>query len=156
MNFWNIQILIDNLNTILMAISLPVIVAYLNWRNNYKIRQANACVAFRNAIHVELSNVYPNISVWPKDIDSFLKSKFPAIQTAVENFRPFVPWYKKWFFERAWFIYRCGTGRKIDVQCYHHYIGFVNNGESQHEANERVKKLLHKNVKSVLDFANIT
>lgn len=122
--------------------------AHLVWRNNFKTRRANACAAFRAAILNELGSLYPNPVAWPENIDAFLRSHFIALQTAVENFRPFVPWWDRWRFDRAWFRYRCATGRKVDIQCYHHYMSFG--------TNPNYKSIFHTNVYNLLLFANET
>lgn len=96
----------------------------------------------------ELGSIYPHASAWPENIDGFLRSHFTALQTAVENFKPFVPWWKRWLFEHAWFRYRCATGRKVDVQSYHHYMAFSGQPDP--------KVVFHKNVSRLLRFADDT
>ncbi len=73
---------------------------------------------------------------------------FTGLQTAVVNFRPFVPWWKRWSFDRAWFRYRCSTNRKVDIQCYHHYMAFADN--------PRYKTNFHTNVSCLLSFSKGT
>lgn len=120
---------------------------YIAWRNNVKSRRAEACSIFRSAVLAELGSIYPNATAWPAaDIDTFLRARFTALQTAVENFRPFVPWWRRYFFDRAWFHYRCSTGRKIDVQCYHHYRDFSGPTNPQ--------LTFQANVRRLLSFAN--
>jgi hypothetical protein len=60
----------------------------------------------------------------------------------VAQFRPFVPWWRRRAFDRAWFRYRSGTGRKIDLQNYHHYIAFGSNPEYKTEFRRNVDALL--------------
>jgi hypothetical protein len=146
------EILLETISEKFVGLAGPFLLAALTahfvWRNNFKSRRAAACAAFRSAVLVELGSVYPKATVWPDNIDSFLRSHFTALQTAVENFRPFVPWWKRWLFEQAWFRYRCATGRKIDVQCYHHYMAFGDN--------PNYKTIFHSNVSRLLSFANET
>lgn len=143
-----IEYFLANPYTVLGPVLLASFVGYITWRNNYKSRRAAACLAFRSAILAELGSIYPNAASWPSNIDAFLRSHFAALQTAVENFRPFVPWWQRWLYDRAWFRYRCATGRKIDVQCYHHYMGFNDCPD--------YKETFKNNVHSLLSFANET
>ena len=122
--------------------------AWLTFRTVHRGRRATACVAFRSAVLAELGSIYPNASPWPENIDHFLRSHFSALQTAVENFRPVVPWWKRWRFERAWLQYRCASGRKADIQCYHHYMAFGDN--------PNYKVIFNANVAGLLSFANET
>jgi hypothetical protein len=140
--------IINNFWTIAAAVLSFVFVGYITWRNNFKTRRAAACAAFRSAVLAELGSIYPNVASWPENIDAFLRSRFSALQTAVENFRPFVPWWRRWLFDRAWFRYRCATGRKIDVQCYHHYMAFSGQPDP--------KITFYSNVSRLLSFANET
>ena len=143
-----IEQFLENPYQILGAVLLASFVGYVTWRNNFKNRRAAACATFRSAVLKELGSVYPNVVSWPENIDGFLRSRFSALQAAVENFRPFVPWWRRWLFDRAWFRYRCATGRKIDVQCYHHYMGFNDN--------PNYKEAFKNNVLRLLSFANET
>jgi hypothetical protein len=65
-------------------------------------------------------------SDWPKDtrrIDETLRAVFPRLQAAVAIFRPYLPWYRRKAFDRAWSLYRLGEeGREIDQQYYWQYI----------------------------------
>jgi len=139
---------IDNPNAIFGSVLLACFIAWLGYRTAYRGRRATACATFRAAVIFELSSIYPTPSEWPNDINHFLRNRFTAIQSAVENFRPFVPWWNRWRFDRAWFRYRCSTGRKIDTQCYHHYMAFGDN--------PNYKRTFHSNVSNLLSFANET
>ena len=143
-----IEVFFSSLYSIIGAILLASFVGYVSWRNNFKVRRANACAVFRSAVLSELGLIYPKPAVWPENIDVFLRSHFTALQIAVENFRPFVPWWNRYSFERAWFRYRCSTGRKVDVQCYHHYMAFGDN--------PNYKAIFYANVSFLLSFANET
>ncbi|MCQ8116997.1 hypothetical protein [Methylomonas rosea] len=143
-----IAFLYEHFVSIIGVLLTTSLVAYLTWRNNFKVRRANACVAFRAAVLSELGSIYPNPAEWPKNIDAFLRSHFTALQIAVENFRPFVPWWKRWLFSRAWFHYRCSTGRPVDIQCYQHYVDFGDNPNH--------KAIFYANVSRLLAFANET
>jgi hypothetical protein len=128
------------------ALAMAFIVAYLAGLNNRLNRLAIASTTFRNTILTELKGLYPIPSDWPKDInmlDQRLRQVFPNLQIAVANFRPFVPWYWRWTFDRAWRIYRLGKdGREIDRQLYHQYISFSDNPNYKENFKHNVDKLL--------------
>lgn len=105
----------------------------------------NAATAFRTAFLAPLTGLYPLPLRWPNDIDQFLRNAAPTLQNAVTQFRPFLPWWKRWAFDRAWFKFRCGTGRDIDLQNYHRYIAFGSNPDA--------KGIFRRNVDKVLSFA---
>lgn len=143
-----IDFVLSNFWQIAGGILSACFVAWLGYRTAHRGRRANACATFRSAILAELASIYPNPAAWPENIDAFLRSRFTALQSAVENFRPFVPWWNRWRFDRAWFRYRCATGHKIDIQCYHHYIAFGDN--------PNYKAIFYANVSRLLSFANET
>ena len=148
---------VENFATLATVLLTAAVGAYFLWRNNFKTRRANACAAFRSSVFTELGSIYPNPAPWPNNIDTFLRVRFVALQTAVENFRPFVPWWSRYCFDRAWFRYRCATGRKIDTQCYLHYFDSYDPFTStQAEASANVKALFHANVKRLLSYAEET
>jgi hypothetical protein len=126
--------------------------AHLVWRNNFKTRRANACAVFRSTVLATLSGLYPHPANWPRDsmaIHNILSNRFPALQAAVAEFRPFVPWWQKRAFDKAWSIYRLGPdGRKIDTQIYHQYIGF--------DSMPNPKVTFHTNVSKLLLFSSET
>ena len=128
--------------TLIMAF----VVAYLASRNNRLNRLAIASTTFRNTILTELKGLYPIPTEWPKDIsmlDQRLRQAFPNLQTIVTNFRPFVPWYRRRAFDKAWFIYRLGKdGREIDEQLYHQYMSFSDNPNYKEHFKRNVDKLL--------------
>jgi hypothetical protein len=128
------------------ALAMAFIVAYLAGLNNRLNRLGIASTTFRNTILTELKGLYPIPSDWPKDInmlDQRLRQVFPSLQIAVANFKPFVPWYWRWIFDRAWRIYRLGKdGREIDRQLYHQYMSFSDNPNYKDNFKHNVDKLL--------------
>jgi hypothetical protein len=104
-----------------------------------------ASVKFYSAILAAFHGLYPLPVNWPLDIEYALRSVFPAIQTAIAEFRPYVPWWQRRAFDRAWFRYRCGTGREIDLQIYLHYTAFRDNTDA--------KGRFRRNVAALLAFA---
>ncbi|MGN6082450.1 hypothetical protein [Trinickia sp.] len=133
-------------STALISLGTALSVALISHRfavqRDRRNRRLQACDAFRAAVLSELSSVYPLATEWPEDVDTFLRSRFPQLQTAVTNFRPFVPVYRRCAFDRAWQRYRCATGREIDAQCYHHYMAFGDNPKYQQAFRANVAKLL--------------
>jgi len=142
------------------AILLALFVGWINSKLKRKDRFANASLKFRTIFLQELKDIYPDPVNWPDSygIDGLLRSKFPTLQAAVEDFRFFLPWYKKYFFDRAWFKYQCSTGRKIDIQCYHHYMPFkgessVNGKTTEFDKSKIYKQTFKKNVEDILKYA---
>ena len=132
--------------TILIAFISAFIILYVNRLNYYR----SAANKFRDKIFTIFKGLYPNPVDWPENrafIVNILIDKFPELDSAVAEFRPFIPFYKRWLFDRAWFRYRCSTGRKIDTQCYHHYIEFG--------SNPGYKDNFHRNVSKLLSFAKV-
>ena len=143
-----------------------LIVALVNhrltfWREQEACRK-NASQKFTNSILTTLSGLYPIPTDWPSNgtaIIDILKSKFPALQAAVAEFSPFVPWYKKWCFERAWRIYRLGKdGLEIDSQYYWQYIavigtGIINGKQITDDNRLTYKSNFKKNVDRLLAYA---
>jgi len=123
------QYLIDLLGGYILQIAggliLACIVAYLAGLNNRRNRSAVAAENFRNAFYTELKGLYPIPSDWPRDfniLDNNLRKAFIVLQSAVDEFKHFVPWYRRWSFVRAWRKYRLGKdGRDIDQQYYGQY-----------------------------------
>jgi hypothetical protein len=87
-----------------------------------------ASVKFRSTVLGTLSGLYPIPVHWPSDgnaVDHILRAAFPALQTAVTEFKDSLPRRHRRAFDQAWFIYRLGSdGREIDKQCYFQYMGF--------------------------------
>ena len=146
--------------TLIMAF----IAAYLAGLNSRLNRLAAASEKFRNVFMNELKGLYPIPSDWPKDslaIDYILRKAFPNLQSAVTEFRRFIPWYRRKCFDSDWFRYRCSTGRKIDAQCYHHYMPFsgssIENGkEIKYDNTKTYKETFKNNVDNLLKYAKKT
>jgi len=89
---------------------------YIGWRNGRKARHADACAHFRSDILKELQGLFPIPTQWPSDgvaIDPIVRRAFPTLRRAVAEFRPYVPLWRWRAFDRAWFEYRCSTGREV-------------------------------------------
>jgi len=135
------------------AIALASFVGYVAWRNNFKIRRAQASQSFRSVILCKLAGLYPIPTNWPTSIDSHLRQIFPELQRAVAEFRPYVPWHARRSFDAAWFVYRLGRdGREIDKQLYHQYMGFTSPGRPVIDP----KETFRANVDKLLSFARET
>jgi len=102
---------------------------------------------FRKCVLHELKGLYPLPTNWPGNlgIEPTLRSIFPQLQIAVTEFRPFIPWYCRKAFDRAWCSYRNDTGRDIDYQCYLHYV--------EHNDNPNPRDNFRRNVDKLLSFA---
>lgn len=105
-----------------------------------------ASIKFRGTVLRAFSGLYPLPTDWPKDwsggIHERLEAVFPELQIAIQEFRPFIPWYWRWNFDRAWSRYRNAYEREIDYQCYHHYIAFDSNPDPKGNFRRNVDKLL--------------
>ena len=97
--------------------------------------------------------LYPIPVHWPDSgnaVDQILRAAFPALQTAVTEFRDSLPICRRRKFDQAWFIYRLGSeGRKIDKQCYDQYMGF----SSPDKVIPDSKVTFHVNVSRLLSFS---
>lgn len=150
-----VNFLFKNITSIASALLIAFITArlnaYLNSRNNAKDRHAKACAAFRSAINTALEGLYPFPVAWPDNataINHILRNRFPAIQVAVFEFRPFVSCYKKQKFDRAWHRYRNAYEEDQSVECYHHYENF--------DDNPHPKTVFKSKVDCLLSFAKDT
>ena len=117
----------------------------------YRQKESARAVAANKLVSVftsELSSIYPVCSKWPENIDSFLKNKFPILQSAIESYKPFVK--NKKGFIKAWDLYRLGKdGRIIDKQVYHQYMGFQINDEPVVDP----EKCIIENIDRILAYA---
>ena len=134
----------------LLGVLISALVALHIRRKN---TSSAAAAKFRAALINALSGMYPVPTSWPQNVDSHLRQLFPAIQSAVEEFRPYVPRQYQRSYDRAWFTYRLGPdGREIDEQLYHQYMGFTSPDEPVADQ----KATFHSNVKRLLAFAGET
>jgi len=117
----------------------------------YRQKESSRIVAandFVSTITLELSEIYPVSSNWPEDIDCYLRNKFPILQAAIENYKPYVKNQKG--FNKAWDFYRLGEeGRIKDKQLYHQYMGFQSNDEPVIIPEVR----LRENINQLLSYA---
>ena len=106
----------------IVALFIPIVTHLLTRRREYQTARRKAAADFRAAFLSALNDIYPLPARWPDDIDPYLRGVFPKLQAAVEQFRPYVPFWKLGAYDRAWSRYRSCTGRQIDIQCYLHYM----------------------------------
>ncbi len=118
------------------------------WRDK-RSERIQACQKFRECFLRELKGLYPLSTDWPDnwsgDIHQRLESVFSNLQIAIAEFRPFIPWYSRWAFDRAWSRYRNAYEKekiKIGDQCYHHYMSFSSNPDPKGNFRRNVDKLL--------------
>lgn len=126
----------------LATLALTFLGGYISGRVARSERYASACETFRKSLLSEMAGLYPLPSNWPEHIDAHLRQRFPELQAAVATFRPYVPWYKRWLFDRAWRQYRNAYGRDVDVQVYHHYMAFGSSGDAKESFRRNVSRLL--------------
>jgi hypothetical protein len=130
---------------VVAGIIAPLATHRLAARRDRRSAERNAAATFRADVLSVLNGLYPLSFQWPDDINHTLRNAAPTLQCAVAQFRPFVPRWRRRAFDRAWFQYRSGTGRAIDLQNYHHYIPFGSNPD--YKANFR------RNIDALLSFA---
>ena len=104
----------------------------------------SAASAFRTTVFSQLEGLYPLASVWPSDIDAFLRQRFPRLQAAVIEFRHFLPWWERRAFDSAWLRFHNAYERKGE-QCYHHYMAFGSTTDPE--------GIFKRNVDVLLSFA---
>jgi len=136
-----------------MALLGVLMTALITLHVRRKSASSAAASKFRAAILSALSGMYPVPADWPSNVNPRLLYLFPALQQAVEEFRPYVPWRSRRSYDKAWFVYRLGAdGREIDKQPYHQYMGFTSPGKPVIDP----KATFHANVKRLLSFADET
>ena len=135
--------------TLLAALLGGFLLLYVHRKN----ARRTAAAKFRASLLGAVAGLYPVPSNWPGNIDSHLRHIFPVLQQAVTEFRPYVSWYSRRSYDRAWFVYRLGhDSREIDKQLYHQYMGFTSPGESVVDP----KETFRANVTGLLAFAGET
>jgi hypothetical protein len=114
---------------------------------------------FRAIVLKELSGLYPIPSSWPKGngIERVLKEKFPALQMAVETYKPFLSDKRRAEFDTAWVAFFCALkGRR--EQTYLHYMNItsasVNSFGGETVIQNDGKTTFKRNVDRLLSFAN--
>lgn len=134
------------------------------WRER-RARRAAASAAFRSAVLESLRGLYPEPVDWPPrraEIINTLERRFSALQSAVEAYRPYLPLFRRWRFERAWARYRLGRhGPAFDRQNYWQYVPAQGErGAHGHVAAESdirgVQARFRRNVARLLRFASVT
>ena len=97
-------------------------IVYLHSRKN---RRAAAAEKFRNVFYAKLKGLYPTPVQWPQDFNGLnnrLREAFVSLQSAVDEFKRFVPLYRRKCFNMAWRQYRLGKeGQDTEQQNYKHY-----------------------------------
>jgi len=121
--------------------------------------RSNAATAFRSKFLSVIEGLYPIPVNWPGsiDIEPLLRSKFPQIQSAVEDFKLCLPVRVRKKFIEAWIQYYSATG-EAEYQCYTHYMPFistynVNGKQVTKDTRDTCKKTFKHNVENLLSFA---
>jgi hypothetical protein len=119
-------------------------------RNN---RRVIASAAFRAAIEKELGPMLTKFPTDSPEIDGRLKHAFPALESAVREFRRHVPLLQRRGFNRVWLIYHCAyPDNWKEGECYHHYLG----SHSPEEPPPDSKTIFRANVERLLSYAKET
>lgn len=96
-----IQLIIDNFITIAGGILTIAFGGYVTFRIYRKNRVAEASVKFRNKILTELKGLYPVTQYWEQSIFLRFRQSIPEIESITTEFRYFVPFYRKWAYNKA-------------------------------------------------------
>lgn len=127
-------------------------------------RRAAACAAYRAALLEALRGLYPEPLDWPAeapDIVSVLESRFAPMQAAGAAFRPYLSWFARWQFDRAWNIFRHGRGRRSSGR--HNFWQYVPGPPGAAPQAwpgtgtplQQAQGAFRKNVDRILRFANV-
>jgi hypothetical protein len=119
--------------------------------------KVEAAAAFRGVVLHELAGLYPHCTQWPSinPLMHRLEAVFPALQTAVATYRPYVS--DKAAYDQAWLWYRSATKREVDVQCYLHYMTGTSTTNNAHGGQTTIHEdgqaNFKRNVDRLLSFA---
>ena len=118
-----------------------------------------AAATFRSKFLSEIEGLYPIPVNWPGgiEIEPSLRSKFPQLQSAVEEFKGFLSGRRRRRFDKAWIEYYSATG-EAGYQCYTHYMPFistynVNGKQVTEDTRDTCKETFKHNVENLLSFA---
>lgn len=115
-------------------------------------RRASASVKFRSVIYEVTTTISNTNGHWVSDADVILNATLPKIKTAVAEFRPFVVFYRRHRFDRAWNAYRQHCVENIPEQLGMPNIFYGTGPQGAKEA----KKTFYRNVETLLSFAKQT
>jgi hypothetical protein len=88
---------------ILISALIAALVALMVPRIN---RSREASNNFRHTVLNELKEIYPTCSKEPDSLNEYLRSRYPALQAAINHYRHFLPLYKQPALDKAWNKYR--------------------------------------------------
>ena len=157
-----IEWIIEYKRAIVGSVLLACLGSYLAWRNNRKSRYAAACGKFRSSVLNALLGLYPSPVNWPPEnmeIIKVLKHRFPELQSAVAEFRPYVPLWRRWLFDVAWRKYLNGKRWSYGTrQDYDQYIPgkteWMRGGKLRaHSTELTYKSTFARNVSRLLSYA---
>src|SRR3989338_1766810 len=113
-----IEAFLANPYSVIGALLLAAFVGHIQWRNGYKVRRAAACATFRATIDRELLSL---LSAWPQNIDKTLIARYTVLESAVREFRHYVPLLRRRRFDHAWFVYQYGSDGSDIGSHYYQY-----------------------------------
>jgi hypothetical protein len=150
-------------NIWLLGVCGILIMALIHYRLKINAQKQNtfniAAANFRSKLLSEIEGLYPIPVSWPGniEIEPFLRSKFPKIQSAVEEFKVHLPSRVRKKFIKAWIAYYSGTGA-AGYQCYHHYMPFIstyndNGKQIIKDTRDTCRETFRHNIDRLLSFA---
>ncbi|MEW6068279.1 MAG: hypothetical protein AB1610_08315 [Nitrospirota bacterium] len=144
-----IQLIIDNFITIAGGILTIAFGWYVTYRIYRKNRVAEASVKFRNKILTELKGLYPVTQCWEQSIFLRFRQSIPEIESITTEFRYFVPFYRKWAYNKALKDY-CKYCNEITWNNIASYSFWPNFPKPRKNPREQFKNI----VEHLLSFAN--
>ena len=129
------ELIIANFYPIAAAILLACFVGYINWRNNLKVRQADAASEFRNIINISDYSTYSGHA-----LVNALTVDFPTQKAAVHEFRIHLNPIQRFSFNKAWNAYHGGNENAPDFLVLY---GIPKNGN----------EILKHNLNALLEFS---
>lgn len=145
----------ENLNSIptgvfiLIGATIAALVAFIVPKIN---RSREASNHFRQTILNELKDIYPTCSKDPESLNQYLRSKYPALQAAVNQYRHFLPFYRRKAFDKAWDTYRGyeNDGSNLEEHYFQYRDYTLDDEQNDGKGN------LKKNVSLLLQFCKKT
>ena len=101
-----IELLIANFYPISGAVLLACFVGFINWRNNFKTRQANAAAIFRKIFSDVLIQIQSN----EVDPQAFFEERLLVHESAVLEFSKYLGSVERKRFMKAWHDYQYHDG----------------------------------------------
>lgn len=154
MNFFGFNVSSEILWALGLAGTLAVLLLR-HWLGKGKdriARRASASEKFRSKLHEATATIPNSNEHWGAEITVVLSATLPKIKTAVAEFRPFVVFYLRHRFDRAWNAFRKHCEETIPRQLSTAEILYGTGPQGARSA----KEAFYQNVETLLSFAKQT